>query len=346
MQLYRRISALLLILLALPLLRLPGWAQDATGFTASPVLPGNQTPGVGGYFDLVVEPGLVQDLDVRVENKTDREMTVAVEAITATTGGNGEVNYTSEGRADETMRHPFAELAAVRAPSITIPAGSSALATVTVTMPPEDFEGAILGSIQVRKELTEADYSDAGAIVNQYSYVMAVKLRSNDDPVEPDFALGDVTPGLTGGIASVVCDLRNTKPLLAREIAVDARVLPAAGGEPVLALQKENVSMAPNSIYPCTLEDAAGNGLAPGDYRAVIELTWQGRVWSFERAFTIAADAAEEINEGAHNQRPEPEAETLPSWAVWALLLALLVLIVAVIVIGVLVRRLRQNDDN
>lgn len=96
-------------------------SEDATGdigYYVRAVLPENQIDDNLTYFDLRMEPGKAQTLEVEVVNETNETITVDVAAISASTNRNGVIDYKTPAIRDVTLVHPFSELAQPSASSL------------------------------------------------------------------------------------------------------------------------------------------------------------------------------------------------------------------------------------
>lgn len=319
-------AAHLIVLLLAAMLMLPA-AAAGTGFSVTPYLPENQQEGTTGYFDLWVQPGQKQDLTVTVSNQSAEEIAVSVEAVTASTNRNGIVNYTSAGLADTTLKYSFKDIAVISESLLTLQSAEQKDITITVAVPDEPFDGILLGSLLFTKALTE-EQKIAGGIVNQYSYVIAVRLRETETEIPPDFVLGNVTAGLENYRASVTAQVRNPLPILIKGVSATARLVPKGGKSPVLEKAMEKVDFAPNTIFPFTLKDEAGQGLQGGVYEVFVTLQYEDKDWNLSQEVEIKAEEAAIINEGALNQLPEP--------GFWELLTSLPVWVVASIAAGII----------
>lgn len=276
-------------------------ASAVGGFSVSPVLPDNQKEDVGGYYNLTVEPGQTQELVIMVDNDSEKEIGVTVEAITATTSDAGLVNYSTQGPVDETLNPAFADMATIPESHILIPAGTTKEVTVQVTMPDTPFDGYVLGSIAITKDLDEAGSADT-MFVNQYSYVIAVMLNEGRvEGIAPELVMGDVTTELVNGRITVVSNVHNPKPLLMTEMEATAQVFKAGQETPVMEMVLNDVEMAPNSVFPMSLTDNNGQGLEGGDYISKVALRYQDQDWAFEQEFHVEATVAEELNKNAVN---------------------------------------------
>jgi len=302
------------------LLTIPAAAMD---FSVSAVLPGNQRPNGSAFFDLLVHPGQEQDLIVEISNTRSTDIVVLVETITASTSRNGQINYTASGKMDDSLEHSFEDIVAMPQSYYDIPAKTTIQVPISLTVPDAPFSGAILGSIRVLREATQEEKDAAGAIVNQYAHVTAVRLvqSENAEEIPADFALGEINVELVNYRASIIANVSNTQPIIIKGATASAVIYPKGSDQAIFEDSIESLDFAPNSVFPYSFVDREGYGIDAGDYTVAINIGYDGRDWNFRQDFTIDPKTADEVNEGAVNQhgqvRPEAEgiapAET-PAW--------------------------------
>ncbi|MCL2248972.1 MAG: DUF916 and DUF3324 domain-containing protein [Oscillospiraceae bacterium] len=297
----------------------------AMGFSVNAVLPENQRDNGSSFFDLIVYPGQEQDLLITIDNMQDREVLMLVEIITASTSRNAEINYTSAGLSDETMKFSIGDILTVSDSAITVAPETTIQVPLKMVVPDEPFEGILLGSIKVTAEPTEEEIA-AGGIVNRFSHIIAVRLMQSegaDQNIPVEFLLRDVTAELTNHRVSVVARIRNPEPRIVRDFTVSAEITPVGSNQIFFEREIQNVEMAPNSIFPFTLVDEAGYGIEAGDYVARLTITHEEQTWYFEENFTVDDRWAAELKEGAINitgeERPDPSWwMNIPMWAIIA----------------------------
>lgn len=267
-------------------LTLPVGALDA-GISVEPVLPGNQADPAKGYFDLIVQPGDEQELVLVVSNHSAFDVDVAVEAITASTGEDGLINYTAQPQlTEQTLQYGFAQLAEVPVERLSIPAGGSEQVSVVVHMPDEPLEGAVLGAIHIMQETAVEE----GSLSHQFAYAIAVKLSDGGELPAPVFELGDVFFSPQEGRAAITTHIRNTAPAVVKEASIRATLYDMDGDTHILRTA-EDIEMAPNSIFPMLVVDTLGAGLDPGDYRMEVVVNCVGEERTLESAtITLTAD--------------------------------------------------------
>lgn len=344
----RRLTKIILTLLVLTLILVPltMMASAATGgFTTSPNLPDNQNPDVSGFFDIRVIPGDRQRISINVGNPGNEDITVEINLLTVGTNMNGIVDYSTQGLADETMLHPFADIASspVQETELTVPAGYSAEVPIYIDVPEEGFDGIILGAIHVLRGISEEERAEAGMFINRFAQVVIVRLQENYTPIETDFVLGSLGLETVHHRAAIVAEIRNPRPRMSVGAVVNAEIYFEDQESPIFVVSNMNVDFAPNSVFSLSMIDSAGYGVLPGDYTAVITLDHDGQTWVFEEFFTVEAAHAEAVNLAAVNQQQAPQLPGgggsgggspggIPIWAfiaVGATLLAIIAVLIA-----------------
>jgi hypothetical protein len=281
-----------------------------------------------------------------VHNESPDEIVVLVEAVTASTNRNGDVDYTSKMAAmDETLAVSLEDIVNIPQTHYTVPADSSLPVSVRLNTPIHPFDGIILGSIRVLKEVTEEERAAAGMIVNQFAYVTAVRLAqsSNASSIEPDFALGEVSAELVNHRASIVAQIRNPQPRLTSGASITSTIYSKGSDQHIFEYNMQDVSFAPNSIFNLSFVDREGYGIEAGEYTAEISVEFQGKTWDFEKDFTITSQEAAIVNENAVNQQAQQSQRTpgdingIPQWVVYTGITIIAIMFVSLLVLTVVV---------
>jgi len=327
------------------LMAVPAAAME---FSVRAVLPENQRQNGSVFFDLLVKPGQQQDLVIEISNSSAGDITVLVETITASTSRNGQINYTSRGTLDETLTYSFEDLVSMPQSYYMVPALSSIEVPISLAVPDEPFEGAVLGSIRVLREATQEERDAAGAIVNQFAHVTAVRLVQdvNAEEMAANFELGDITAELVNYRASIIAQIRNTQPMIIKNASATASIYPIGSSQAIFEHSLETLDMAPNSVFQYSFVDREGYGIDAGDYTAEIHVEYQGENWSFVQDFTILPSEAAAVNDGAVNQHGQqrPVADPyggldIPLWAVIAIAVGAAVLASIIVLIIVMAKK-------
>ncbi|MCL1948267.1 MAG: DUF916 and DUF3324 domain-containing protein [Turicibacter sp.] len=308
-------------------------------FAIEAIIPDNQvTPGVT-FFDVLVEPGGQQVLQLNLWNDLDRDVTVVPEIATATTNHNGVVEYSPRDVAmDSNLRFRMEDVVTT-VESITIPAQSSVILELEVNMPDEEFDGILAGGLTLQ-ELEEEDEGqesgDAGvSIRNRFAFVVAILLRNNQDPIVPDLTVNDVFPSQINRRNVIQANIQNITPRFVNELAIEAVLYRVGQDEPVLEVYQNMMQMAPHSNMDFPLR-LAGQPLQAGDYILNLRLESGDQYWEFSEPFTIDAEVAEELN------ALDVEIVHVTDWT-WAYIAAgVAVLVISNIVVILIMKRKRK----
>lgn len=268
------------------------YAQTAGGFSIRAVIPENQVDTKQTYFDLRMEPGSEQEVEVIINNSRDEELVAEIQLNAASTGRNGTIVYTSPDVRDDIMQVSATDVATIETQSVTVPANSSKAVTVNIKMPEEAFDGVILGGIAVKGNETGEDTQavEGVSLKNTITYVTALKLTENDREVDADFELTAVKPGLINYRTAVIATLRNTAPRIVKDMEVRAHVFRKGSDTVLRELELGEAEMAPMSTGDFVI-DWADEALRPGVYRLRMTADYEGRLWEWDEEFTIAGEA-------------------------------------------------------
>ncbi|GAB6516634.1 DUF916 and DUF3324 domain-containing protein [Bacillus thuringiensis] len=308
-------------------------------FAVTAVIPENQIDKNQTYFDLKMQPGQKQTIQVQMKNDTNKEVVVESFANTAITNSNGITDYsTVEPKTDSTLKYPFSKIA--KMPKETkVPANSIVTVDINLEMPNESFDGVILGGLYFKeKEDENAKKKDEGVqIENKYAYAIGVVLKETDAEVKPDMKLNEVKPTQINGRNVVTTNLQNVKPAMLKNLSVDAKVYKEKGTDILFEAKKENLRMAPNSNfdYAISWENKAFD---PGTYRVEVKATDGDQKWEWTKKFTIEGKTADKLNDTA--------VEAKKDYTLYYIIGGVLLLIILLVLVFFLGRRSKKEDDN
>lgn len=345
-QLKRNIFLTLLFLISFLSLNQSVQATETNqiGYTVAPVIPDNQIGDTSAYFDLRVEPSQQQTIQVELQNDSTEDKTVQAQLANATTNINGLVVYEAETNEeiDYSLRKPLTEWVDLSANEITIPAGQSVMLDVTLNVPEEAFDGVKLAGL-IFQEVTEEETGDPSGkqgvtVQNAFTYIIALQVSENDNEVPVDFAIGKVSPELANGSRTVVAQIQHPQARLTGGVSIQADIFEQNGDQVIASKTMEDVSFAPNSTMPFTVEwDKA---LKAGDYRIDMVLTRGDQEWDFTKEFTIQPEEEAEINEAAVTEVVDDSA-SLPTWVIIAAILVVIIIITLIAYVLHLKRKLK-----
>lgn len=284
---------LLLLMEALSVNRVHA-TEGQVGYSVQAILPENQKDPKVSYFDLQVEPGQQQNLQVEIFNHENTELTVEVTPTVSSTNRNGLVVYEEQDELDESLTYPMTELVMMESNTVTVPAGESKIITAQLAAPEDSFEGIILGGLHFEKVPDEeAESSGEGvSIENRYAYVIGLQLSQSDEAVEPQLNLKAIEPSLVNYRTAVIAQIQNPQPLLMGGVHISAQVFEAEGTEPIKESTMEDVSFAPNSTMDYVI-NWDNQYLEPGEYRLEMAAVDGEEIWEWSEPFAITEEASQ-----------------------------------------------------
>ncbi|HEQ3529206.1 TPA: DUF916 and DUF3324 domain-containing protein [Bacillus cereus] len=305
-------------------------------FAVTAVIPENQVDKNQTYFDLKMEPGKKQTIQVQMKNDTDKEVIVETHANTAITNSNGITDYSMiDPQLDSTLKTPFSKIAKVQKET-KIPAKGKVTLDVSIEMPAESFDGVILGGLYFREKEDEKEKgtSDNVQIENKYAYAIGVVLRETDAQVKPDMKLNEVKPGQVNARNVVTANLQNIKPAMLKNLSVDAKVYTEKGKDILHETKKENLRMAPNSNFDYAIS-WDNKALEPGTYRLEMKATDGDQKWEWTKKFTIEGKEAQKLNDTA--------VEAKKDYTLYYIIGGILLLVALLVLVFLLGRRSKKK---
>lgn len=268
--------------------------QDEGGFTYKVIIPENQHNKDVGYFDLRVTPGQEQTVAIKMNNSSDKEITVEVSLNSAKTNTNGVIEYgPSKLEKDKSLKYDFVDLVKGEK-TVKIPAKQSIDYELEIKMPDSEFDGVISGGIYM---IEKGQTNDQKAMIkNEYGYLVGMILSENDTKVAPELQLNKVFAEQQNYRNAIFINMSNVKPAYIDDMTIDAQIM-EKGSEEVLYDTKQNkMRMAPNSKikFPVLMN---GEKMVAGEYRAQILVTTENDgKWQWEQEFTITDEEADKFN--------------------------------------------------
>ncbi|MCD2256535.1 DUF3324 domain-containing protein [Lactobacillus sp. CC-MHH1034] len=350
---YYGLIALIVAIVTLGFVSLPSMAygatddvQNAAGFKVRAVLPDNQPNKALNYFDLSVDPGQTQVLEVELFNLRDEALTFTPRLNVATTNYNGVVNYDSAGKSDRSLQYKITDIARLEQKTYRVPANKSVIVRVDLAMPNTSFPGVIAGGLTFTPRVanTSSSTNNSGRaaleVQNRFAYTIALLLRSSAataTTVAPEFKMGTIDLGHITERNTIFANIRNTQPMYLAPVNMQAKVTRKGSTKVLYQHQKENVQVAPNTIVPFPIS-LNQQRFAPGLYTMAIQLRAGTQTWYFNKDFRITAQRARDLN------RASVAAPTQEHNYWWLWLIAALILI-AGIIFWVVYRRKKQEAE-
>lgn len=292
---YKTLAFILLFSLYVSVAVPIGRADEQVGFSITTQLPDSQINPDVSYFDLRVEPGRDESLEVNVFNHSSETLTVEIHVFNASTNRNGLIVYEPVEPASS-LSQPLTEWTSLESNQLTI--DSYDVESIQINISDiEMFEGIKLGGIYIEKIDNEQEADTNVMISNQYAYVTAIQLSENDEPVMSEVEFISVGPELINYRTAIVATIENVQPEILSDLSIEAQIYEVDSDELVTEQTYENWRMAPNSTADIGI-NLNNRPIQAGDYRLEMAVFNADYIWEFEELFSIKAED-ESLNEQA-----------------------------------------------
>lgn len=276
-------------------------SATAPEFSVKAILTENQRGESSSYFDLVLETGATEELQVEITNSSDQELTVELQATTAVTNINGLIDYNIDvEEPDDSLKINFKEITSIEENEITIPSGETKILTAIVKLPEEKlFNGILLGGLTVSEKGSSSSSSETeNQITNRFVYSIAVMVAQNEKEVQPDLTLKSVEVEQRNRRNFIVGNIQNRASTIVNHFDVEATIFRKGQDKALFHEEKLDMRMAPNS----TLAYGIGTNnqpLSAGTYEMYMKATNGIEEWEWTESFTITNDTARKMNSSA-----------------------------------------------
>ena len=267
-----------------------------------PIFPENQRNTEVGFFDLLLEPGVKQTIEIEISNLSEENpIVVLIEAATATTDHGGVVHYTprrgeGEQSRDNTLPFAFEELVSVPG-NLELAPGEVRKVPITIYMPDVPFDGVIAGGFCISQEIDlEVAREEAGLILNLFNFEIPVLLRQSENEVQPDLQVLQVEASQWNLRNMIAVHLQNPEMMFINVMEIQACVKEEGSNQVLYQHHVEGLQMAPNSnfVFGIPLD---GELFTAGDFVLQMEITSRNGEWSFTEEFQIERMEAQAWNE-------------------------------------------------
>ena len=282
------------------------------------------------YFDLSLPVSETVDLTIHVTNNSDEPITIAGEVAQATTNLNGVVEYSkTDNRLTKNVPFDITTIASFDNPKQTIDAHQTVDFVLHVTAPTADYAGVVAGGVSFHDVTEEKeDSNDTAMFKNKFAYAIALLLHGNQEAKANDLKLTSAKPGQVNSRNVIHARIENQASNYLSNVTVKAKVLDDNGKE-VLSDKKENLQIAPDSIFELPVY-YNGKEMKAGTYRMKLNISSGDQTWELEKAFTITQKKAKKLNKTDVSPKEENNNN---QWLLIGLMGAVIVLLLVLIVI-------------
>ena len=338
----KKIIVFFIFILYIVIGAVPTYADEKTasplGFSYEVIKPENQKKNDIGYFDLKMNTGQKQIVQIQLINGGEQPFEVMVALNGAKTNGNGVIEYgPSQIDNDKSLKYDFVDI--VKAPkSIVIPAKSTVPLDLEITMPAASFDGVISGGIQLKGKTDEEAIKKQNGVINEYAFMVGMLLSETDNVVKPELELNHVYAGLSNYRNSVFVNFSNVKANYLENLTLEVQITKSGQDAVLYDTKKANMRVAPNSSvdFPVSMN---GEKMLPGKYRAKINASSGEDKWNWDQEFEITDEDADKYN----SQDVDLVQEQKINWVLVGIIAGGLILLL--IIIFVVVRIVRKKKE-
>lgn len=250
------------------------------------------------YFFLHEQPNEKDSIKIKLTNDSDKDKKLTIKVTDANTNINGLIDYTGNIKNYKNLKKPLTSVVKPLEKEVTLSPKSEKIAELEVQMPSEKIEGCILGGVVVSEKKTNEEHNKSVALKNTYSYTIGI-LLTNESNVNinqnKSVELKKVEAVLSDGKKIVQADILNPHPYIFGEATVEGKILDATGDKVIQEEKKEQVKIAPQSVFPFQF-DWKKEELKAGTYIFEGKVLTKKNKWRFRKQFTITETEAKEIN--------------------------------------------------
>lgn len=309
-------------------------------FSYEVIMPENQKNKEVGYYDLAVEPGKVDSVQLKLNNLSPKPITLLLKYSSAKTNSNGVIEYGPNNlMEDPSLHYDFSDI--VTGPDkVAIEPKQSETVSLVIRSPKEPFDGYIAGGIQIMPQdnLKTASAKDQSVVTNKFAFLVGMLLSEKDVSTEkPELVFNSVSVDDEKGGDQLILNFSNVRPVFAEEMSVDIQVKNKANGRVAFSLNKRKMRMAPNTQINLPI-DLQYRLTEAGNYTIYSTITVRGgESWSWEQEFSLSEKEVQILN-----KRLEENQDTV-DFPKLIMLACLVIFIAAALVIVYLKKSKRRN---
>lgn len=318
--------------------------EPYNSFSISIVQPENQIDKSVSYFDLLVTPNQVQELQVQIKNDGDKRMIASVDVNDALTGNNGVKVFLDKGKNDETLKYPVANMSEVLTPEVVVEPNSQMVARIRLSVPNAEINGEILGGIVVKARTENgetAENPEAGVdIKNQVAYILGLKLTMNDNVVKPNLNLLSAQAALVDYRTGVTATLQNDQPVIMNGVKFTGEVYKKGSSTELSKVNITNGEISPNTNFNIVF-DWDNRKVEAGTYRLHLKAEFKDDVWEWDEEFKVSDNEADKVNEESFFV----EEDNSWMWILLGVVVTLLIVALIGLIFFILWKRRKRKEE-
>lgn len=283
----------------------PVQAAENNDFEVQPVLPDNQTDQTENFYDLKVASGTEQTLQLRIQNFTNKTITVQSDIRNAYTQVGGGINFDAH-YTDKTLQHPLTTLLTQPKTQATIKLSPHEATTLNTTLkiPQTGIKGMVYGDWHFI-EKPNPDAKDHTAVKSHYAYSVGILLQGKGyASASANLTYQHTRPFLYNKHPAMAIAVKNDQPMAMRQVAITGEIAQEGKGNTKRSFRNSNVTIAPNSTLKVPISWNY-DSMQPGTYKIKLHVKGQNYATrfpidkTFVKTFTVAKSTADHLNKHA-----------------------------------------------
>lgn len=283
------------------------FVQAASGndFEVQPVLPDNQTDQTENFYDLKVTKSSQQTLQLRIQNFTNKTITVKSDIRNAYTQIGGGIDFDAK-TFDSSMKYPLTTL--LKLPkaqqTITLSAHEATTLTAELKIPSTGIQGMVYGDWHFSEKVAAKSKTHT-AVNAHYAYSVGVCLQGKGyHEASAALTYEHTRPFLYNKHPAMAITVKNTQPMAMRQVAITGEIAQVGKADTKRRFTNSSVMIAPSSTLQVPISWNY-DSMKPGKYQ--IKLRVKGQNYAnrfpidktFVKSFTVARSTTNDLNQRA-----------------------------------------------
>ena len=257
--------------------------EPSVSFSVRPILPENQERAESTFFDLRMEPGQEQTIEIELLNHTDETILIAATLSTATTNEHGFAEYQLSLKCpDSTLPYRMEDIITVD-PYVELKANESYRLPIHIEMPCCRYDGVWAGGLELRR--IEEDKAPIGGIRNTYSYLTVILLHQGAS-VNPEVISHKTQVEIQENVGIFTTNFQNTQAGFTGLLGIETQIINQNTGELVYQSIRGGMQMVPHSNFDYRKQIEVEN-FAEGMYTLRHILESNEMSWEFEEELQV-----------------------------------------------------------
>uniref|UniRef100_UPI00359C69AA DUF916 and DUF3324 domain-containing protein n=1 Tax=Enterococcus faecalis TaxID=1351 RepID=UPI00359C69AA len=267
----------------------------AVGFQAEAQLPENQINKEVSYFHIGVKAKEEVTLHVRLDNSTEKEVTLFPTICAAKTNSLGVVEYTTkQGRIGEKGQETIEAIATIKEKEIKLAPKETYDLKIQVKMPEKEFQGLRAGAIRLLQKETE---KQTGNVRNQFAREIGIILESSSpEEIATSLAIKKAEAGQLNARNVVDISVDNPQAKFCTLTELKGEIKEKKTGKVIAKSTLNQAKLAPTAIFKFPVR-LAGKEFEAGNYIATLSAKEGNKTWHLEKEFTITKKESKTFNQ-------------------------------------------------